>query len=127
MIKKFKKGVPERLSENFKSTEFDCHCITGNCDFTYIDTALVEKLEEKRKQFDRCIFIDSGFRCSYYNNAVGGKSGSSHLVGKAADIRVTGVNPDKVAEACEDFDGLGRYDTFTHVDVRGYKARWDNR
>ena len=23
--------------------------------------------------------------------------------------------------------GLGQYDTFTHLDFRGYIARWDNR
>ena len=25
------------------------------------------------------------------------------------------------------FDGVGRYDTFTHVDSRGLRARWDMR
>lgn len=127
MIKEFKKGTPERISENFKSTEFDCKCGYPECQITYVDTDLIEKLEQKRKQFDRCIFINSGFRCVRHNRQVGGKPGSYHLLGKAADIRVTGINPDKVAEGCEDFDGLGRYDTFTHVDVRGYKARWDER
>ena len=23
--------------------------------------------------------------------------------------------------------GLGRYNTFTHIDIRNYMARWDNR
>ena len=37
------------------------------------------------------------------------------------------MHPDEVADACEKFDGLGRYDTFTHIDSRGSKARWDKR
>ena len=37
------------------------------------------------------------------------------------------MDPDEVADACEKFDGLGRYDSFTHIDSRGSKARWDKR
>lgn len=127
MIIEFAKNIAMPVSENFKTTEFDCKCFYPDCNFTYLDMDLVNRLETKRKEFDRCIKIDSGFRCTRYNKKVGGKIGSAHLQGKAADIRVPGIHPDIVAEGCENFDGLGRYDTFTHVDVRGYKARWDNR
>ena len=48
--------------------------------------------------------------------------------GTATDIAVKGMSPDEVADCAEKlFDGLGRYDTFTHVDSRGKKARWDLR
>lgn len=49
------------------------------------------------------------------------------MKGTATDIVVKGMTPDEVADACEKFDGLGRYDTFTHIDSRGKKARWDFR
>jgi uncharacterized protein YcbK (DUF882 family) len=44
----------------------------------------------------------------------------------AADIQVS-VAPAAVANAAETIfgdGGLGRYSSFTHVDVRGYHARW---
>ena len=50
-----------------------------------------------------------------------------HMKGHATDIVVAGMTPGEVQDACEKFDGLGRYDSFTHVDSRGYKARWDLR
>ena len=53
----------------------------------------------------------------------------------AADIRVPGVSNDDVADVIEHLikvgkmqqGGLGRYEGWAHYDVRGTKARWDNR
>jgi len=46
----------------------------------------------------------------------------------AADITVTGVDPEKVADYAEELlgntGGVGRYDSFTHIDVREKKSRW---
>ena len=52
---------------------------------------------------------------------------SQHKLGTATDIQVSGMHPSEVQDACEKFDGLGRYDSFTHIDSRGSKARWDKR
>jgi predicted oxidoreductase len=54
------------------------------------------------------------------------------LLGKAADIVVKFKTPDEVANAIKYLisegkmkqGGLSAYDTFTHYDIRGYKARW---
>jgi uncharacterized protein YcbK (DUF882 family) len=50
------------------------------------------------------------------------------LFGRAADIKVTGVTPKKVAEYAETLlpntGGIGIYSNFTHIDVRSKKARW---
>lgn len=124
MIKEYKKGKAVKVSDYFKSTEFDCKCKHPTCRITYIDDELVEQLTEHRRTWNRTVKITSGFRCTRHNKAVGGKPGSLHLVGKAADIVVDGLAPAKVQAGCEDFDGLGKYASFTHVDVRGYKARW---
>ena len=70
-----------------------------------------------------------------YNRQIGGVPTSQHLGGKAADIVIEGVTPDEVADAIDFLiecglmkeGGLGRYDTFTHYDIRGTKARWDYR
>lgn len=124
MIKTYTKGKPERFTKNFTSTEFDCHCKYPDCDLTYVDSELVDWLQRKHDEWNHTITILSGFRCTRHNRDIGGKPGSLHMTGKAADIRVMGMSPEMVANACEDFHGLGRYPTFTHVDVRGYKARW---
>ena len=48
--------------------------------------------------------------------------------GLAADIAVKGVSPKEVADYIQNkpgfVGGLGRYQRFTHVDVRGKQARW---
>lgn len=124
MIHEYQKGVKTEITENFDSTEFDCHCTYPDCQITYVDFDLVNWLQKKRDEWGKTILIDSGFRCTRHNRNVGGKKGSYHLIGKAADIKVLGMLPEEVADACEDFHGLGRYPTFTHVDVRGYKSRW---
>lgn len=124
MIKEYPKGVKQKLSDHFSTTEFDCNCNYNNCTITYIDMDLVEQLEEKRNKWNKPVTVISGFRCVNYNKKVGGKKGSQHLIGKAADIIVDDIKPKDVAKECESFDGLGRYKNFTHVDVRGYKARW---
>ena len=124
MIKEYKKGKSVSLSKHFNSTEFDCHCINPSCTVTYVDTDLIDKLEVARMLLGDVIEITSGFRCVSHNKVAGGKIGSYHLQGKAADISASTVPLAKVRSVCEIFDGLGKARTFTHVDVRGYKARW---
>ena len=111
----------KRLSEHFHEAEFLC----PDCGQVKVDPHLVEVLEMIRANFDRPVIINSGYRCDIHNKAVGGSPNSQHLKGKAADIVVQGVSPAKVQQYLAGFDvGVGSYKTFTHVDVRGYKARW---
>ena len=63
--------------------------------------------------------------CKKHNKDIGGAVKSLHMRGKAADIVVKGVSPAKVQQYLKDhLGGMGKYKTFTHVDVRGYVARW---
>lgn len=127
-IQKFKKGVNTPISKNFKSSEFDCHCKLPECKWTLIDLEHVKKLQEKRDKLGRSIKINSAYRCAEHNKLVGGATNSQHVQGIATDIVVEGMTPDEVAKEMEDsFNGLGKYDTFTHVDSRGTYARWDYR
>lgn len=128
MIKEFRKNEDTQLSDHFNSLEFDCHCDYPTCRVTYIESDLIDYLEKKRALFaPHPIKIMSGFRCVAHNNNIGGKLGSIHLVGKAADIQIPGHNMIDLAHHFEDADGLGRYPGrhFLHVDLRGYKARWE--
>ena len=126
-IKKFKKGVKSKLSKNFASTEFDCSC--KKCTETLIDLDHIIKLQKLRDDLGSSIKINSGYRCPEHNANIGGAKQSQHVLGTATDIVVKDMAPDEVADSCEYFKGLGRYDSFTHIDSRDRisKARWDNR
>ena len=132
-VKIFTKGVNVSLTKNFSSTEFDCNCKLASCKQTLIDLDHVKNMQILRDKLGKPIKQTCGYRCPEHNKAVGGVSNSQHVLGYASDIQVPGLTPDQVADLAEPiFNGLGRYDTFTHVDSRslqqkGVKARWDFR
>ena len=76
------------------------------------------------------ITINCGTRCKRHNAAVGGERNSQHLVGTAIDFSVAGILPSQVYRTLDKQSwahGLGKYRTFTHLDVRtsNFPARWD--
>lgn len=113
------------LSTHFKRSEFACKC---GCGFSDINPKLIEVLEDVRSHFDAPVIINSGCRCERHNQAVGGKTHSQHLLGNASDIRVKNTAPKAVADYLEakypGKFGVGRYPSFTHIDVRTVAARW---
>lgn len=117
-----------KLSEHFSEEEFMCHC---GCGEKHINPKLIELLERIRASFGKSIKIVSGRRCEKHNKECGGKPHSQHLLGNAADIQIDGMLPVAVQEYLmkhfdDDCKGLGRYKTFTHIDVRDGKiARWN--
>lgn len=94
-----------------------------------MDRELLEVLEGIRKIFGRPILINSWCRCEAYNAHIGGKPGSYHVKGMAADIRIEEIPASLVADYLDrtypDRYGIGRYDRFTHIDVRHQRSRWD--
>lgn len=130
MVKTYQKGKGVKLSENFKSTEFDCHG-NGCCSTTLIDDDLVKYVQKIRDHFGKPITVTSGYRCPTHNKNIGGATGSRHSKGQAADIVVSGVAPAEVAKYAESIGikGIGLYETnkdghFTHVDTRTTKSFW---
>lgn len=127
-VKEEKKDFWEDI-QYFKKSEFKCKC--GKCGGFPVepDEDLVRLLEKIRKHFNAPVTINSGVRCKTHNKNVGGASGSQHLYGTAADIKVQGVAPAKVVAYAETLlpgtGGIGTYKTFTHVDVRKNKSRWN--
>lgn len=115
----------KKLSANFKVKEFAC---TDGSDPIFIDSELVTILQKIRTHFGRAVTITSAYRTPGKNKACGGTAYSQHLYGRAADIKVKGVAPAAVAAYAEKLlpgkGGIGTYSTFTHIDVRGTKARW---
>lgn len=68
------------------------------------------------------VMINSGFRSKRVNDAVGSKDSSQHRLGCAADIRVPGIKPREVVEACiaagVPFDQIIlEFDSWTHISV----------
>lgn len=117
-------------SPHFKLSEFRCKDGTEVPQMYYSNCQkLMGLLEEIRfKCGNKPITINSGYRTAVYNRKCGGANNSQHLYAAAADITVAGVAPSKVYAICNTLvgsrGGVGKYNTFTHVDVRGYKARW---
>jgi len=125
MFKKAPKLKAGYLSENFKASEFACKG-TNTLPKEGISPKLITILEDVRAHFDAPVVINSGYRSPEHNANVGGAKGSHHLCGMAADIAVRGVPAVEVYNYLNPTHngGLGRYESFTHVDVRNGKARW---
>jgi uncharacterized protein YcbK (DUF882 family) len=119
------------MENHFKLSEFACKCsrCAGklNCGPTSISPKLLEVLNKIREKINLPIIVNSGYRCPEHNKEIGGEANSQHMKGTAADIRWAGMNTTQAAKIAEECgaDGIGTYDSFVHVDVRGYRARWN--
>lgn len=117
--------MSDQISPHFSRREFACKC---GCGFDTVDSRTLEVLESVRKHFIKPVIISSGCRCPDHNRHVGGAAGSQHVLGRAADFNVQGVNPRQVqAWIAANHPGasLGKYNSFTHVDTRSRgPARW---
>ena len=74
------------------------------------------------------VLVNSWYRDTIYNHRIGGAVRSMHLTCGAADVTKPGFSPSEVADILEnhpdsDQFGIGRYATFTHIDVRGMLGR----
>jgi uncharacterized protein YcbK (DUF882 family) len=116
-----------KLSGDFSRSEFKCNC--GKCDYDTVDSELIDVLQSLRNFMGVQIRITSGNRCPEYNQIIGGAKSSYHIRGRAADIQVEGVSPSVIQgylnNAYPDKFGIGSYSSFTHIDTRTKKARWD--
>jgi uncharacterized protein YcbK (DUF882 family) len=119
------------VAPHFSRHEFACSC---GCGFCAVDVELVCVLEDLREAFGgRPVHINSGCRCERYNARpdVSGSKGSYHCKAMASDVWIDDAEPDALADYLEAVYpgryGIGRYNDFTHIDVRPSPARWDNR
>lgn len=98
-------------------------------------------LQSIRNKIGRVININSGYRSREYNISVGGKPNSTHLVFNAVDWTPVGYTRKDIERLYYDIDageyivyhkgekitpnelGLGLYDTFIHLDTRGFIGR----
>lgn len=88
-----------------------------------------QALEDIRYKFGgRSMGINSWYRPPAINAAVGGATNSRHLYGDAVDFVVSGYHPYDVYAELDAWwgskGGLASSSVFTHIDTRGYRARW---
>ena len=112
----------------FNRKEYECRC---GCGLDTVDYELDNVMDNIREHFNKPIIINRGISCIDHNKNVGGSVNSQHLIGKACDFVIAGVDSNLVADYLElkyhNKYGIGWYDGRTHIDVRKNKARWDNR
>ena len=78
--------------------------------------------EVKKAVGGKSVMINSAYRSKPVNDAVGSKDTSQHRLGCAADLRVPGMKPREVVEACiaaqVPFDQIIlEFDSWTHISV----------
>lgn len=92
---------------------------------------MIYKLERLHEIFNaKSIIINSGYRCSKHDIAVGGNGSGEHTRGNAADITIYGqdgkpIDTRYIACVAQDigFTGIGRIsNTSIHVDTRPGKV-----
>jgi zinc D-Ala-D-Ala carboxypeptidase len=93
---------------------------------------VAELLEQVRALLGKPILVNSAFRSKPVNDAVGSRDTSQHRLGCAADIRVPGLTPKQVVQACIDanipFDQIiEEFDSWTHISVPNTKEQQPRR
>ena len=91
---------------------------------------IADVMEEVRDYLGaRPITVNSWYRDPASNRKAGGATRSRHLSGDAVDFVVHGISPPEVNRKLEpwwsDRGGLASATVFTHLDARGYRARWN--
>lgn len=92
-------------------------------------------LDDIRNRLSAPVRLNSVYRNQAYNSCLSGSAANSlHMQFKAADFRCAEGSPvdwRQAALASRNAGvfsgGIGIYNTFVHVDVRGYPEDWDNR
>lgn len=115
-----------KITKNFALSEFVCKEGLGE---VLIDMPSIQLLQRLRDQFGKPITVLSAYRSLKYNTKIGSLPTSQHIKGKAFDIQIKGETPEHVGDIASrmGFNGIGIYDTFTHVDTRTVKSKWDER
>jgi uncharacterized protein YcbK (DUF882 family) len=90
--------------------------------------AVVKVADEARHRIGRPLRINSAYRSPAYNRAISGASRSVHVQGGALDLSGSPATLHRILTQMRREGlfrgGIGRYKTFTHVDVRGRDADW---
>ena len=111
-------------AQHFSTSEMRC---SDGTPILLAHRQLLRWLDYLRSWAGAPVQITSGYRTHAYNRRIGGADESRHMYGLAADVKVQGKTPSDVADWADrhGFGGVGRYESFTHLDVFGQDRRWD--
>ena len=134
MLKKEQK-TNLQVTKNFNMSEMEFYD-TVPPQLVAAATELLQNLQVLRDSCGKSIKIISGYRSPERNKEVGGATMSQHMFGNAADIQISGLRPQEMADLVEKLikegkmkqGGLGVYPReggWIHYDTRGTKARWN--
>lgn len=128
----WKKGEIFNLSPHFSTKEFSCHCSFPDCVDQMIEQDLIDRLEKIRIDAGQPISIDSGFRCTEYQQYLAKTHASTvvaqksqHELGAACDAKCPLPYDDYLKIAEKYFTSIGLGKTFLHLDLRPDYRRWD--
>ena len=132
-----------KLTKNVSAEELFCKCTYKDCDYKRTMMSheeLAETIQLAVNHFSEVyndkitVTINCANRCPKHNHDVGGENNSFHMLAMAADIALYTSNKGRVpCGLVADFydkkfpssHGIGRYNTFTHIDIRKDKSRWN--
>jgi len=143
---KFKKTDRYKLSANFSTHEFACHCNYSDCEEQTLSKTLVDKIQRVRDNFGKSLTITSACRCvrkqadlrndPNFKTAVNKSTHQMNYVDSKGNVGCIAldVRPSKV-ESSKDMDDLlkclekeftsiGTANNFFHVDEREGIRRW---
>lgn len=122
-----------RFTKNFAVSELACKDGTPVPKDLYDNAkAICERAQVLRDFLGSALLVNSGYRTPAYNAKIGGADKSWHLQAGALDLRAPGWSAELLAEVYEGLirikavpdGGLGKYDTFIHIDI-GPARRWN--
>ena len=117
-----------QITKNFKLAEFECKC--GKCVLPkerILEIVVIAIILQKVRDFIQMpIKVNSGYRCNFHNNEVGGVQNSYHMKGKAVDISCGIFKGSHLRKIVFDLMNsnvlpylfVKEYDNFIHIDTR---------
>ena len=126
-----------KITDNFEWDDFKCQCC-GTLLLIPRFYKHIEILQGIRERLGFPMNVNSGHRCPFHNSSLPDSAPHSEHLVFATDIAPVFISGENAAvfEAKVHtlwlafdtvFDGVGRYDTFVHGDLRGHRSRWDYR
>ena len=92
-----------------------------------LDYQFVDRCDRLRSRCGFSLRINSSYRSRRHNALVGGSPLSRHRFAQAADFSIIDRDAELIHRLALElgFNGIGKYQTFIHVDTRERSASWD--
>jgi hypothetical protein len=94
----------ERVSDNFRLSEFVSPTVQRGGTRAYVDAQMAQHVQSIRSGLGRALVLSSAFRSPEHNQSVGGATFSRHIYGDAVDVDVDQNRSDAHIRAQEIFN-----------------------